>query len=95
MLDQNDHTLFLERKRRTLKLLALLSNGLTPAQKTGVNEFISNNELRLAVEFIVDFISENDSLISSEAFRLVEELMVDLKSDRSYTHLRSLVASAA
>jgi hypothetical protein len=93
MLDPKDFTRFRELKRCTSELLALASSGLTRAQKTGADDFISNNELRVAVEFMVDFIAENDSSISPRAFDLIEELMAELGSDRSYAYLRSLVAS--
>jgi hypothetical protein len=82
MLYQKDFTRFLELKRRTLELLALVSSGLTPAQKAEVEDDILNGELRLAVEFMVDFIADNDSSISPKTFRLIEDLLAELKSNR-------------
>jgi hypothetical protein len=93
MLDQKDFTRFLELKRRTLELLALVSIGLTPAQKAEVEDDILNGELRLAAEFMVDFIADNDSSISPKTFHLIEDLMAELKSNRSYAYLKNLIAS--
>jgi hypothetical protein len=93
MLDQKDFTRFFELKRRTLELLAVVSNGLTPAQKAEIEDDISNGELRLAAEFMVDFIANNDSSISPKTFHLIEDLMAELKSNRSYAYLKNLIAS--
>lgn len=66
-----------------LQLIGLLASVFTDSEKKEIQDFIDAGEYGLALETLVDIVSEEDKQISSKSFKLVYELAEVMQLDKT------------
>lgn len=72
-------------------LLAQVREGLTATQVAEVESFLSAGEPKMALEFTIDFIVENDTPLSAATFAFAEALAHGMGTKRGLHYIRNLV----
>jgi hypothetical protein len=72
-------------------LFARLRAQFTTAQAEEIESFLHAGDPKLALEFTVDAIVENDTPLTVATFKLAEELSRAMDSDRSIDYIRKLI----
>lgn len=84
-----------EYRRRVAALLAQVKGLLRPTQIEEIEGFLSQGDVRLALEFCVDFLLENQQPLTHQIVDQAVGLVADLRSDRGAEFLRKLVPTGA
>jgi len=73
------------------ELFTRLQAQFTPEQAKEIESFLQAGEPKLALEFTVDAIVENDTPLTVTTFKLAEELSLAMDSDRGIDYIRRLI----